>query len=202
MRRIQKLFCCLAVLCLSFSAFANADIEKIIIVRHGEKPSTDLGQLSCVGLNRSLMLPAYFHKNFAKPNYIFAPNPSVTNQNFSYVRPLATIEPTAIALEMPVNTQVGYNDPEKFAQTLLENKYHHATIIVAWEHNNIVKIANILFKKFDSNLTAPTWNENNYNMVFVFTIDWSKTPATLHFERASEGFKNISAICPDEKNHQ
>lgn len=37
-----------------FEAVAS---ENIIFIRHAEKPSDGLGQLSCKGLNRSLALP-------------------------------------------------------------------------------------------------------------------------------------------------
>lgn len=179
------------LLFMSVSVFAQ---EQIIFIRHGEKPKTDLGQLSCQGLNRSLMLPNYFSKHFPKPNYIFAPNPSVTNAGFSYVRPLATIEPTAIRLAMPVNTQTGYDQDRKLVDTLLSNKYHNSVIYVAWEHKNIVKIARLLLKNFNSKTKVPVWNKNNYNMVFVFMINWHDKNK-MNFKVESEGFHHINKKC-------
>jgi len=45
------------------------------------------------------------------PRFIFAPNPAETvGENICYIRPLATIEPTAIVCGLPVNTQFGYRD--------------------------------------------------------------------------------------------
>lgn len=180
---------------LLFSLMASA-AETIVIVRHGEKPKTDLGQLSCQGLNRSLMLPAYFHRTFPKPNFIFAPNPGVTNAGYNYVRPLATIEPTAIALTMPVNTMIGFNDPQKLVSTLLQKKYHDQVIYVAWEHVNIMKIAHLLLQSFHSKASVPVWSGKNFNMVFVFTIHWHKKPANIQFKVASEGMYHLSRICP------
>jgi len=195
---IKKIISVVVILFLaSTSVAATNNIEKIIVIRHGEKPITDLGQLSCAGLNRSLILPNYFHSHFQKPNYIFAPNPSILNAGFSYVRALATIEPTAISFGMPVSTQIGYDRPEDLAKTLLEDKYHRSTIIVAWEHKNIIKLANILFKQFNANLISPTWSNNNYNMVFVFTINWNTKPVSLDFKVTSENLKNINKVCPN-----
>jgi hypothetical protein len=61
--------------------------ETIVLVRHGEKPAEGLGQLNCQGLNRALALPVVIGKLFARPDA-------------NYVRPLATIEPTAIAFAL------------------------------------------------------------------------------------------------------
>ena len=51
---------------------------------------------------------------YGDAQYAFAPNPTVmvpdSAGSFYYVRPLATIEPTAIRLGLPVNTRYGYND--------------------------------------------------------------------------------------------
>jgi hypothetical protein len=83
--------------------------ETIVIIRHAEKPADDLGQLNCQGLNRALALPTVIQKKFGRPNVIFAPNPSeqVTEdgEKYDYVRPLATIEPTAISFGLPVHAQ-------------------------------------------------------------------------------------------------
>jgi hypothetical protein len=98
----------LAILSVGVVAEAQAPVggvETIVVIRHGEKPgSHPMGQLSCKGLNRALALPAVLAR-FGKPMAIFAPNPSVQTSEgdifpyapkYSYVRPLATIEPYAI----------------------------------------------------------------------------------------------------------
>lgn len=171
------------------------NIEQIIIIRHGEKPLFEIGQLNCKGLNRSLLLPAYFKKNFPKPNYLFAPNPSVKIRGYSYVRPLATIEPIAIRLDKPVNTQIGYNQPKKLANTLLQSKYHSAVIYVAWEHENIQKIAKMLLGTFHNKSTVPLWGYFNYNRVYVFTIDWNASPVKMTFNITSENMHHLSDRC-------
>src|ERR1700730_8403568 len=71
-----------------------------VLVRHGEKPDKGLGQLDCQGLNRALALPPIKAKTFGRPSAVFAPDPSQQREDYAvsydYVRPLATIEPTAI----------------------------------------------------------------------------------------------------------
>jgi hypothetical protein len=112
--------------------------ETIVFVRHGEKPPQGLGQLDCRGLNRALALPTVIQKSFGKPDAIFAPNPSHQKNDegggpYGYVRPLTTIEPTAIAFGMPVNAQIGYDDT-KGLRTALENPaYRNALVLVGWD---------------------------------------------------------------------
>jgi hypothetical protein len=186
----------------SVSVFATEqNIEKIIVIRHGEKPSVEIGQLNCKGLNRSLLLPQYFQTNFAKPDYIFAPNPSVqisgNGNSYSYLRPLATIEPTAISLDMPVNAQIGFNQPDQLMAELLKSQYHNTTIYVAWEHKNIEKFAQMMLAQFNNAAPVPAWPESDFDQVYVFTIDWSATPATLTFDVTSEGMHHINKSCPN-----
>ena len=175
--------------------------EIIVIVRHGEKPKNGLGQLSIIGLKRSLLLPYFFKKYFDGAGYIFAPNPAVKHfENhgdkkwYCYVRPLATIEPTAITLGLPVNTSFGLDDTEQLVNELLEPKYNNSIIYIAWEHSRIVDIAKELLKKMHrADITVPKWHEDNFNMVFVFRIDWSKPVGKqLSFKVMSENLNNLA----------
>ena len=101
---------------------AQADTT-IVILRHGEKPALGLGQLTCQGLNRSLALPSVLESRYGTPNAIYAPNPAVLKKDkgldYAYVRPLATIEPTAIRAGLPVNVDWGMENIAPLAQRLL-----------------------------------------------------------------------------------
>ena len=106
--RIARRLLCVSFLCvMAASADARAD-QTIVFFRHGEKPSGGYGQLTCQGLNRALALPGVLAAGFGRPNYLYAPDPTVkvpdAAGSFYYVRPLATIEPTAIRFGMPVST--------------------------------------------------------------------------------------------------
>jgi hypothetical protein len=69
---------------------------------------------------------------FGKPGYLFAPNPSPkiadSAGNFYYVRPLATIEPMAIRLGLPVNTHYGYADTTSLVNALTGSGYASSTV--------------------------------------------------------------------------
>ena len=67
---------------------------------------------------------------------------------YSYVRPLATIEPTAIRLGMPVNTQIGYDRIDELQQALLEPAYAHSLIFVAWEHIKLFEFAQQMLQSY------------------------------------------------------
>ena len=175
--------------------------EIIVLIRHGEKPKKGLGQLSVVGLKRSLLLPEFFEKNFGKADFIFAPNPAVKHfENhgdrkwYCYVRPLATIQPTAITLGLPVDTTLGLNDTEQLVNQLLRSKYRNSKIYIAWEHSRIVDIANQLIKKkHATDIIVPEWHSDNYNMVFVFKIEWNKPVGKqLSFKVMSESLNNLA----------
>ena len=108
----------LLLLCCRPAVLAQST-ETIVMVRHAEKPTPEaLGQLNCRGLNRALALPSIL-AHFGKPAAIFAANPAIQTSEgnplpwatkYSYVRPLATIEPYAISLGMPVNAQIAAAD--------------------------------------------------------------------------------------------
>src|ERR1700748_900977 len=51
--------------------------ETIVVLRHGEKAPDGLGQLNCMGLNRSLALPKVLIGRFGRADAIFSPNPAV-----------------------------------------------------------------------------------------------------------------------------
>src|SRR5208282_3099691 len=92
-------------------------VETIVCLRHGEKPAGGLGQLTCRGLNRALALPNILLAKYGTPQFVFAPNPTqqVNDKDgtYYYVRPLITIEPTAIRCGLPVNTQFGFREIER-----------------------------------------------------------------------------------------
>src|SRR5262245_11611330 len=73
---IRRVCSVLLVLCFAAAVPAHAD-ETIVFMRHGEKPSGGLGQLTCQGLNRALALPSVLIGKFGRPDFVYAPNPNV-----------------------------------------------------------------------------------------------------------------------------
>jgi hypothetical protein len=180
--------------------------ETIVLLRHGEKPAGGLGQLSCKGLNRSLTLPSLLIGRYGKPDYIYASNPSVEMNDghilptYSYVRPLATIEPTAIRLGMPVNTQIGYDQIGKLQRELLQPEYARSLIFVVWEHIKLREFAQQMLKSYGTGSTeVPDWPNSDYETIYVFHVTrsgWNDAPrVTLEIQKEDLG-DTLKDTCP------
>jgi hypothetical protein len=190
-------------------AGAAAAEETIVFIRHGEKPAAGLGQLDCQGLNRSLKLPAVIKAMFGKPKVILAPDPGKQKEDggvmYDYVRPLATIEPTAIAFGMPVNAQIGLDDTAGLTGELEKDAYRDALVLVGWEHKIINEVecqlltgSGCAFQK-DANGVKKSgdvvkWDGDDFDRIDVIRIDRSGSKATI--ETKSEGLNGQPQACP------
>jgi len=178
----------------------RASVETIVCLRHGEKPPGGLGQLTCKGLNRALALPDVLLTKFGTPAYIFAPNPTEKVDGlggYYYVRPLATIEPTAILCGMPVNTKFGYLEITGLQQELDKSKYHKATVFVAWEHVLEDQFVKNLVKAYGGDAAkVPGWPGSDYDSLFVVRITRNADATTVSFTHDHEGLTNLSDAYP------
>jgi hypothetical protein len=199
----------LATLAMSLAIFLLTDtpgwsdpaVETIVFVRHGEKPDGGLGQLTCQGLNRALALPAVIARMFGKPDAIFAPNPSIQKRDegkpYYYVRPLATIEPTAIAFGLPVDVSIGAFDTERLRTTLEDPAYRTKLILVAWEHHEIETMVRALLASSGGDASAvPGWEDDDFDSIYLVNIFWSEDAAKATFERTREHLDGQPTSCP------
>lgn len=176
--------------------------QTIVILRHGEKPPRGLGQLNCQGLNRALALPPVLQAKFGTPNAIYAPDPSSMARDkgieYSYVRPLATIEPTAVRLGLPVNTSFGLTQVPQLLQDLLKPANRDATIYVAWEHNLAAQAARQLVAATGGDPSqVPSWRADDYDSLYVIHLKWQHDePVFVRFEMEAEGLDHQSVECP------
>lgn len=153
-------------------------VETIVCIRHGEKPPGGLGQLTCKGLNRALALPDVLLEKYGLPQFIFAPNPNQKvhdrDGSYYYVRPLATIEPTAIRCGLPVNTEFGFREIKGLQGELEKTKYWKATIFIAWEHGFLDQFAkNLVQADGGDPAQVPSWAGNDYDTIFLIKITHS-----------------------------
>ncbi|OHX14013.1 histidine phosphatase family protein [Chromobacterium sphagni] len=185
---------------LLLAAHANAATETIVMIRHGEKPDQGLGQLTCQGLNRALALPRVLTSAFGTPDAIFAPDPATqvsdSGSNYYYVRPLATIEPTAISLGMPVNTGYGFTQTSDLAAKLTGAGYANATVFVAWEHKKIVTLAKQIFADLKQSANIPSWSGSDFDSIYVITINGSGSQRSASFSIQTQGLNGQSTVCP------
>ena len=177
--------------------------EKIVLIRHAEKSPLGLGQLNCQGLNRALALPNILIKKFGNPSVIYTPNPSVRKKDqgqlYNYIRPLATIEPTAIRLGMSVNTEFGYDDIKSLKKALLNPINSNSVIYVVWEHHLLETMTREILASFGKNpKIVPQWNASDFDSIYVITIvDDGKSKKDVSFIKESEGLNNAQVSCPN-----
>ena len=206
MKRLLIILCNLVAAGASVGAQTNpptqgATVETLVCIRHGEKPPGGLGQLTCQGLNRALALPSVLLAKYAAPQFVFAPNPAQTisegGGDYAYVRPLATIEPTAIYCGLPVNTQFGFGDITNLEVEVQKPVYQNATVYLAWEHLALVLFVQDLVSAYRGDATqVPAWADNDYDSIFVLRITRGGGQASIAFTLDHEGLNNLSSECP------
>ena len=182
--------------CLLLS-LAHAD-STIVIVRHGEKPAKGLGQLSCHGLNRSLALAPVLLSQYGKPVVIYAPNPADKKtdkgESYAYIRPLATIEPLAIRVGLPVNIDWGMTDTSQLTKTLLAQT--DGLQVVAWEHHFAEKLAKNLLAELGGNPEeVPGWDDTDFDSIYVIRVVGQDKDRHGIFTHEYEGLNRLSDGC-------
>ena len=174
--------------------------ETLVFMRHGEKPVGGYGQLTCQGLQRALALPGVLTQQFGSPQAIFAPNPlpQVPDAagSFDYMRPSATIEPTAIRFGLPVNAHYGYTDIASLQNALLAPTLSSATVFIAWEHLQLQSLVQNLMNAYGGRQPVPAWDSTDHDSLYVVRLTTSGGNITATFEHDYEGLNNLTTTCP------
>ncbi|WGS49800.1 histidine phosphatase family protein [Paraburkholderia sp. D15] len=179
----------------------GAQTETLVFVRHGEKPAAGYGQLNCQGLNRALALPAVIAAKFGKPDAIYAPDPAQQKDDsghpYYYIRPLATIEPTAIQFQMPVQTPYGFAQIDQLGTALVNPDNRGKLIVVAWEHKLIVKLLRQMMSAHGGNAAdVPGWKSDDFDSIYIVRLDWQNGVAHASFRHDRQGLDGRSTDCP------
>jgi hypothetical protein len=203
-----------AIVALSLSGFlagtvagrSENAVETILFIRHGEKPQGGLGQLTCQGLNRALALAPAMAKSFGRPDAIFAPNPSHPKmddgQPYDYVRPLATVEPTAIWFGLPVDVSLDIYDTAGLLAAIEKRRApdRNVLILVAWEHRQIAPIVRALLTAHGADpvmvRTVEDWKREDFDSIYVVRISTVGNLAKVTFDHEYEGLDGQPDACP------
>lgn len=190
----------LSIVMLLVSVAASSAEQTIVFFRHGEKPSSGLGQITCQGLNRALALPDVLFAKFGKPQWAYAPNPSQKisdpSGSYFYVRPLATIEPAVIRAGISVNTNYGYTDVSGLRSVLIRSSKANSTIYVAWEHAYLVKIVQSIMNAYGGGARVPAWTFGDYDALYVVRVRYTTSGISATFELDSQGLNGLPTSCP------
>jgi hypothetical protein len=197
--RTAAVFAC--IVGLPVCAAAQDATQTIVMVRHGEKPASGLGQLTCQGLNRALALPRVIEAKYGRPAAVFAPDPAKKKDDrgtkYDYVRPLATIEPTAIYFGLPVDASIGFKQDDKLIDALLDTRYRNSLVVVAWEHAVVESVAKSIVKRYEGDPSSvPRWESPDYDSIYVVRISDRAGKKTVSFNVDHEGLDGRSADCP------
>jgi len=204
MKHFFLLFSVIILAAAGRRTFAD-DVETIVFLRHGEKPAKEMGQISVVGFNRALALPDVLLSKYKNPQFIFAPGTSdkvknnTDGQLYDYLRPLMTIEPTAIRAGLPINTDFGFLHIQELEDELLKSQYKSATIYVAWEHHKLDDLVKKLLADLGSQTTVPEWPREDFDSLFVVTIHTDGTRRSVEFRVDQEGITPTDVFPPPGK---
>jgi hypothetical protein len=118
----------------------------VLLIRHAEKLTDGLIDLSPVGFERAKLLPQLFGgagaaapHDLPRPDFLFATHVSVKSN-----RPAETITPLAQALGEPISADVADKDFAVLAKELLSGKYAGKVVLVAWHHGSLPGFARAL----------------------------------------------------------
>jgi hypothetical protein len=109
-----------------------------------------------------------------------------------------TIEPTAIRLAMPVNTQIGFNEIDKLQKELMQPAYANSVIFVAWEHIALYQFARqMLLSNGKDPSVVPDWPNSDYDTIYIFRILRPNGMPQVTLTIAKEMLDNsLSDSCP------
>ena len=159
---------------------AKADL-KIVFIRHGEKPEKG-SNLTCKGLNRSLMLPALIKQKFGVPNYVYVPSLKL-GEKTTHARMFETVAPLAAQYNLEIDSKFDEDDSAGVAADIMKRQ---GTVLVVWEHKAINTIIHALGVQYGT-----LWKGDDYDSIIIITFINGKAVVTTD----KEGL-NPSDNCP------
>ncbi|MDP9077662.1 MAG: histidine phosphatase family protein [Bacteroidota bacterium] len=147
---------------------------RLVFIRHAERPDNG-DNLTCQGLNRSLLLPAVLYRKFGKPSNIYVPALNLGSST-KRTRMLETISPFAAKYNVNINSGYQEEDYNGIGNALLAES---GTIIIVWEHNTILPILRAVGVK---KTKAMDWPDSDFDSIWIVTFVNGKAVLNLDTE--------------------
>jgi hypothetical protein len=186
---MKKYIACLFIILSGYSGNSYAQSAasqtpdlKIVFIRHGEKPEKG-SNLTCKGLNRSVMLPALIKKKFGVPDYVYVPSLKL-GEKTTHARMFETVAPMAAQYNLDIDSKFDEDDSAGIATDILKRK---GTVLVVWEHKAINTIIHAMGVQYNT-----VWKGDDYDTIIIITYVNGK--ATVITDK--EGL-NPSEDCPN-----
>jgi hypothetical protein len=152
-RRFSGFIGAFAVLAMLAGTAAAAPAQ-VIIIRHGEKPSTGSDLLVPQGVCRADALAKVFPAQFGTPVAIYAMNP---NDADGSMRPIETVTPLANALGLAIDHDYTRKKLAQLVQDIMGNdSYQGKIVLICWEHKIIPEMIQA-FQDGGWNSESMTW---------------------------------------------
>lgn len=191
--------------------------ETVYLIRHAEAHPHRFfedGNNVCAGQWRALALPEILRDKIS-PDQVYSVDPAQTVGGFrnhtrpwSYVRPALTVEPYAIANQLPFGLMADslWSDcltKAPFSCPTMDfffkgGAFSHHKLLVAWEHNHIPAIVQSLVDSYYPNGGAPRvpdWPGQDYDSIWTVHLD---DQGNLTVANGCEGLDSFAlpAACP------
>jgi hypothetical protein len=161
--------------------------ETVYLIRHAEAHPISWwedGNYVCAGQWRALDLPNALRGKIM-PDEVYSIDPaqvvpgseSSGYSDWSYVRPSLTVEPYAIANELPYYLVGGFGlidaDSPRLTSDFFFNggQFSNHTVLLAWEHDHFPPTINALLASYSASQTAPDWPDADYDTIWTVTLD-------------------------------
>lgn len=162
--------------------------ETVYMIRHAEAhpvPYFEDGNYVGAGQWRALDLPNALQGKI-KPDEIYSIDPDIGDSETiggapsSYVRPALTVEPYAIANNLPFYLATSFAVFDQNPPALATNAsgffftggtFSNKTLLVAWEHDHIAPTINALLSTYHGGQTVPGWLDTDYDSIWTVKLD-------------------------------
>ena len=192
--------------------------ETLYMIRHAEahpQGNWDDGNYVCAGQWRALDLPnALSGKLNPSPQQVYSIDPAQGilgtendsgNPFWSYVRPSLTVEPYAIANNLPYGLAASF---DLFSSPLdvqlqqavdfffFNGRFSGQTVLMAWEHAHIPPTINALLASYGAPPAAPDWPEGDYDTIWTVHIDGEGNLTVNNAQCEGIDSAALPATCP------